>query len=107
MVGWEGVLVVGEDLLVELFAWAEAAVLDLDVLVRGETCELDHPSGKIIDLDRLAHVEDEDLVAGRHRRCFHHEAAGLWDGHEEAGDLRMGHCYRAALCDLLAEAWDD
>ena len=107
MVGWEGVLVVGEDFLVELLAWAKAAVFDLDVLVRGEAGELDHPACEVVDLDRFAHVEDKDLITCGHGRCFHHEAAGLRDGHEEACDFRMGHCYRAALCDLLAEAWDD
>jgi len=106
VVGREGVLAVGEDFLVELLSGTEAAVFYLDVHVRLEACEVDHPSCKVVDLDRLAHVEDEDLVAGAHRRSFHHEAAGLGDGHEEAGDLGMGDRDRASLRDLLAEARD-
>ena len=51
VVGREGVLVVGEDLFVELFAWTKAAVLDLDVNVRSETGESDHAAGKVVDLD--------------------------------------------------------
>lgn len=106
MVCREGVLVVGEDFFVEFFAWAEAAVFDLDLLVRGVARELDHSSCEVVDLDGLAHVEDEDLVACGHCSGFHHEAAGLRDGHEEAGDLRMRHCDWASFGDLLAEARD-
>lgn len=51
MVGREGVLVAGEDLFVELFAWAESAVFDHDVLVRFVAGELDHAAGKVVDLD--------------------------------------------------------
>ena len=106
VVGREGVLVVGEYLFVEFFAWAKAAVLNLDVNVRRETGESDHAAGKVVDLDGFSHVEDEDLVACGHCRSFHHEAAGLRDGHEEACDLRMSNCHRTSLCNLLTEAWD-
>ena len=106
MVCRKGVLVVGEDFFVEFFSRAEAAVFDLDVFVRGVACELDHSSCEVVDLDGLAHVEDEDLVACGHCSGFHHKAAGLRDGHEKAGDLRMSHCHRASLGDLLAEARD-
>ncbi len=51
MVGREGVLVVGEYLFVELFAWAKAAVLDLYVYVRREAGKADHAAGKVVDLD--------------------------------------------------------
>ena len=51
MVGREGVLVVGEYLFVELFAWAKAAVLDLYVNVWREAGEADHAAGKVVDLD--------------------------------------------------------
>ena len=51
MVGREGVLVVGEYLFVEFFAWTEAAVLDLYVYVRREASEADHAAGKVVDLE--------------------------------------------------------
>ena len=51
VVGREGVLVVREDFLVELFARAETTVFDLDVFVWSEAGETDHSSGKVIDLD--------------------------------------------------------
>ena len=51
MVGREGVLVVGEYLFVELFAWTKAAVLDLNVNVWREAGEADHAAGEVIDLD--------------------------------------------------------
>ncbi len=72
VVGREGVLGVGEDFLVELFAGSQAAVDDLDVLAGFEAGELDHAVGEVADLDGFAHVEDVDLVAGGHGRGFHH-----------------------------------
>ncbi len=99
----EGVLRVGENLLVEFLAGSQATVHDLDVLAGFEAGEFDHAVGEVADLDGLAHVEDVDLVAGAHRGGFHHEAAGLGNGHEEAGDVRVGNRYRASLGDLVPE----
>ncbi len=106
MEGGEGVLVVGEDFLVEFFAGPESGVFDLDVLAGLEAGEAYHAFCEVGDLDRRPHIEREDLVALRHRRGFHHEAAGLGDGHEETVDFGMCHRHRAALGDLLFEARD-
>lgn len=51
MVGREGVLVAGEDLFVEFLTRAESAVFDHDVLARFVAGELDHATGKVVDLD--------------------------------------------------------
>ena len=80
--------------------------MDLDVLVGLEAREADHSSREVGDFDGGAHVEDEDLVAFAHRRGFHHEAAGLGDGHEEAVDVGVRHRHGPALGDLLLEARD-
>ena len=101
-----GVLRVREHLLVELLSRPEAAVLDHDVPVGNEPREGDHPPGEGVDLHGFAHVEHEDLVASRHRRRFHHEAACLGDRHEEPRDLRMGNRHGTALGDLLPEPRD-
>lgn len=68
--------------------------------------QLDHPAGQMGDLHRFVHVEDEDLVARRHRSCFHYQPAGLRDRHEETGDIRMCNRHRAAFGDLLPEMRD-
>lgn len=105
--GRVGVLGGGEHFLVKLLARAEAGVGDLDIDIRTEAGELYHTAGEGVDLDRAAHIEDEDAVRFRQDGCFHHEAAGLGDGHEEAVDIRVGDGDRAALLDLGAEARDD
>ena len=58
------------------------------------------------DLNRFAHVEDEDLIARRHRGGLHHQPAGLRDRHEEARDVGVRNRNRTALGYLLAEARD-
>lgn len=100
-------LFVHEELLVELLAWAETHVLDLDVDIRGQSGESDEVPGHVVDLHRLAHVEDEDLAALRVVRRLEHQGDGLRDGHEVADDPLVGDGHRTALCDLLLEERDD
>ncbi len=92
-----------EQLLEQLFAFAQAGVDDLDVLSRKLAGEADHLFGEIADLDRLAHVEREDLPALPQGGRLQDQLAGLRNGHEVAADFRMGHGDRATLTDLLAE----
>ena len=101
--GWTGeleVLVDVEDLLEELLAGAQAGEADLDVLARGEAREADHVAGQVDDLDRLAHVQDEDLAVAAQDAGLEHQLAGLGDGHEVAGHVRVGDRDRAAPLDL-------
>ena len=100
-------LFVHEELLVELLAWAETHVLDLDVDIRGQSGESDEVPGHVVDLHRLAHVEDEDLAALRVVRRLEHQGDGLRDGHEVADDPLVGDGHRTAFCDLLLEKRDD
>lgn len=103
----EGILLGGEDLLVELLAGAKTGVDDLDVLVRLQSGEADHVAGEVVDLVLFAHVEDVDLGICRHGGRLQDEAASLRDAHEVADDLRVGDGDGSALCDLLAEDLDD
>ena len=100
-------LFVHEQLLVELLARAETHVLDLDVYIRGQSGESDQVPGHVVDLHRLAHVEDEDLAALRVVRRLKHQGDGLRDGHEVADDPLVGDGHRTALRDLLLEERDD
>ena len=100
-------LFVHEELLVELLARAKTYILDLDVDIRGQSGESDQVPGHVVDLHRLAHVEDEYLAALRVVRRLKHQGDGLRDGHEVADDALIGDGHRTALCDLLLEERDD
>ncbi len=100
-------LFVHEELLVELLARAETYVLDLDVDIRGQSGESDEVPGHVVDLHRLAHIEDEDLAALRVMRRLEHQRDSLRNGHEVADDALVGDGHRTALCDLLLEERDD
>ncbi len=99
-----GVLLGGEHLLIELLAGAQTSVLDLDIL---RTAEEDHALGKVGNLHRLAHVEDEDLTTVAHGASLEDELAGLGDEHEVTDDFRIGDCDGTALFNLTFEEWND
>ena len=63
--------------------------------------------GQVDDLDRLAHVEQEDLAALAHGGGLEHELDGLGDGHEVARHLRVRDGDGPAGGDLLLEDRDD
>src|SRR5699024_12260511 len=60
-----------------------------DVLVRN----LQHRDG-------LSHIEHQLLSAVTYHRSLQHELNSLGDGHEEPGDVRVGHRHWAAPFDL-------
>ena len=96
-------LAVEQQLLVQFFARAQAGILDLDVLVRLIAGKADQVARKVDDLDRPAHVEDEDLAALRHAAGLDDEAGGLRDRHEIPHDVRVRDGDGPALGDLLLE----
>ena len=69
-----------EDFLVELFAGADAGVLDLDVRALLEAREADEVVGEVHDLYGLAHVEHEELAPLAERAGLEHELHDLGDG---------------------------
>ena len=102
----QGILLAGENLLIEFLAGPQAGIFDLDIHVWFEACQTYHAPGEVVDTDRLAHVEDADAVAIAHGGSLHYEAASLGNGHEEAVDLAVRDRDRTALCDLFLEARD-
>ena len=104
MGGGDGVLLVGEDFFVELFAVAKAGELYLYVLGSGEGY---HAAGKVHDAHGLTHVEHEDFTAPTHGAGLEDELAGFGDEHEEAYDVGVGNGDGAAVADLLLEQGDD
>ena len=96
-------LLIHELLLVELLAWTQARVLNLDVHIGLVAGELDELACHVVDLHGFAHVEHEDLAALCVARCLQHQAHSFGDGHEEARDARVGHGYGSACGNLAAE----
>ena len=84
-----------QQLLVQLLAVAQADVLDGDIAVgmlgiaHLQAHQPDHGPGEVVDLHRLAHVEDEHVAAGGHGAGLDHERRSLRDRHEVA-DRRRG-----------------
>ena len=95
------------DLCKELLARAHPDEFDLDVLVRLKPAQLDHLPRQVHDLDRLAHVEHENLAADPLGGALQHQHRSLRDGHEITGDLRVRHFDGAPVGDLLLEEGDD
>ena len=93
--------------LVQLLAGAQAAEADLDVLVRPQAAEADEVFREVRDLHRRPHVEYEDVAAFADGGRLQYQLRSFRDGHEVAGDLRVGHGHRAAPRDLLHEERDD
>jgi len=102
-----------QQFLIELLARAQPGVDDGDlaigmsVVAHLEPAQADHQARKVVDLDRLAHVEHEHVAAACHGAGLQHQFGGLRDRHEVAHDFRMRDGDRTACLDLLAEAAND
>jgi hypothetical protein len=90
----------------ELLAGPDADELDRDVALRLPPREADHVVCEVHDLDRLAHVEDEDIAALPNRSGLDDQLHGLGDRHEVALHVRMRHRDRPAAGDLAPEERD-
>ena len=104
--GGECLFVVGQQLLEEFLARAQAGEGDGD-LGLGVAGQAHHGAGQVHDADGLAHVEHEGLATASHQAGLQHELGGLGDGHEIAGDVGVGDGDGAAVGDLFAELGDD
>ena len=94
------VLLVAQHFLVELLAFAQAGVLNLDVR---HSAQLNHARGQVGDTHGLAHVEHEYLAAIAFRASFKYQFAGLGNEHEETDDVGMGDGDGASLLNLFLE----
>ena len=93
-----------EHLFIEFLSVPQAGVLDFHVLGPGHG---NHAFGQIRNLDRLAHVEDEDFSAVALGSGFQHQLAGFRDEHEETHDALVRDGDRTAAADLLLEERND
>src|SRR5262245_7891455 len=79
----------------QLLSWPEAGIGDSDVVAGRFATETDHLFGEVADLYWVAHIQDEDLAVTIESHSTKNELARLGDGHEIAGDLRIGYRYRS------------
>lgn len=93
-----------QEFLVELLAMTKTGKFNLHIRTSGKA---DHTLGKIHNLHWLTHVEDVDFTAIAHTAGLKNKAASFGNGHEVTDYLRMGHCYRAATLNLVAETGND
>ena len=96
-----------QQLLEQLLPGAQAAEADVDILVGDKTGEPDQLLGEVEDLDRLAHVEEENLPPLPHAPGLQHQLARFRNRHEKARHLPMGDGDRPPLRDLLLEGRHD
>lgn len=52
-----------EHLFIELLAGAQAGIADLDIHIRLKAGKADKVAGQIVNADRLAHIQHENLAA--------------------------------------------
>ncbi len=107
VVGLAQTFLVHQDLLVELLAGAQSGELDLDIPVRDEAGQLDEVLGEVKDLDRVAHVEHEDIAAVAHGCRLDDKAHSLRDRHEIAHNVRVRHRDGTARQNLILEQRND
>src|SRR6185437_10133919 len=93
MVRWNRVLLVKEHLLVQLLARPDASELNVDVLAWLEAAESDEIRGQVDDLDRLAHVQHEDLAAESECAGLKDELHRFRNRHEVAAHLGVRDRY--------------
>ena len=95
-----------EFFFIQFLAGSESGVFNADVHIRLVARETDQVAGKLIDLHGTAHIKDEDFSAVGIGAGQQDQTHRLGDGHEIADDIRVGHCDRSAVGDLLPEQGD-
>ena len=95
-----------QKLFVKLFAGTQAGVDDRDIHIRLIAGQADQVAGHGVDLDRLAHIEHEDLAALGVIAGLQDERNRFGNRHKETRDVGMCDRHRAALRDLLLKERD-
>src|SRR5450432_4648594 len=90
-------------LLGKFLAGTDAGHPDRDVGTDSPASQADESLCQGADGDRFAHVQDEDLAAGRDGGGLQYEEHGFWNRHEKAGHPGVGEGDRPALGDLIEE----
>ncbi len=88
---------------IQLFTRAEAGILDFDIHIRLEAAEADQVTGKGIDFDGRAHIQDKDLAAFGIGAGLENEGDGFRNRHEIADDVWVRDRDRATFGNLFFE----
>ena len=100
----DGVLLAGQQLLIEFLAITKTGVENLDVL---SPREIYHPLGKVGNAHRLTHIEDVYLAPMPHGAGLENQSAGFGDEHEITYDVGVGDGDRTSLANLFLEDRND
>ena len=100
----DGVLLAGQQLLIEFLALTKTGIENLDVL---GPREIYHPLGKVGNAHRLTHIEDVYLAPMSHGAGLENQSAGFGDEHEITYDVGVGDGDRTSLANLFLEDGDD
>ena len=100
----DGVLLAGQQLLIEFLAITKTGVENLDVL---SAREIYHPLGKVGNAHRLTHIEDIYLAPMSHGARLENQSAGFGDEHEITYDVGVGDGDRTSLAYLFLEDGND
>src|SRR6056297_2056690 len=96
-----------KQLFKQLFSGPETCVDNFYVATRLLAGQSNQLLGKVADSDRLTHIENKHFSAPTQDSCLQDQLPRLRDGHEVTRDLRMSHCYRPTVADLLVEQGND
>lgn len=107
MLSGQELLIVHKELLVHLFARTQTDFFDLDIFSRLKTAQRNKVDGKVVDLDRLTHVQYKNLAAMRQSAGSNDKLASLRDGHEVTRDVLVRNGDRAALAKLTLKQRDN
>ena len=100
----DGVLLAGQQLLIEFLTLTKAGIENLDVL---GPREIYHPLGKVGNAHRLTHIEDIYLAPMSHGAGLENQSAGFGDEHEITYDVGVGDGDRTSLANLFLEDGND
>src|ERR1035437_3628292 len=93
--------------LKQLFPRAEAGELNLYIFVRLQPRKQNKIPGKIHDLDRFSHIEEEHISTFAEAERLQQKLGRLRDRHEIASHFRMGDRYWTTRSNLFLEDWND
>ena len=100
----DGVLLAGQQLLIEFLALTKTGIENLDVL---GPREIYHPLGKVGNAHRLTHIENIYLAPMSHGAGLENQSAGFGDEHEITYDVGVGDGDRTSLANLFLEDGND
>jgi len=92
-----------EKLFMHFFTRTKTGINNFDIPARLQTRQHDHFFGKFAYQYGLTHIQHQYFSALTDGAGLQDKAGRFGNGHEEAGDIRMGDSHRATGCYLTFE----